>query len=183
LNDLANQRPLLILDLDETLLHSSEATLDRPCDFRLGQFFAYRRPYVNDFLERVSAYYDLAVWTSASQAYAELAVTALFSHVPPVKFVWSAARCVRRYDHELMSHYHVKDLRKVKKLGYALERILVIDDSPEKLERNYGNHVQVRPFTGDQADNELPRLASYLLIIHACGNFRKLEKRCWRNTL
>ena len=55
----------------------------------------------------------------------------------------------------------------------------MVDDSPEKLERNYGNHVWIRPFEGDPSDGELPRLGRYLEAIRGSENYRALEKRSW----
>jgi RNA polymerase II subunit A small phosphatase-like protein len=98
----------------------------------------------------------------------------------PLEFIWSSSRCVHRYDPELQTQYSVKDLRKVTRRGYALDRILVIDDSPEKLERHYGNHLQVRPFFGEPGDTELRDVLPFLQSIKDAANFRTIEKRTWR---
>jgi hypothetical protein len=37
-------KPLLILDLDETLIYGTETPLDRPEDFRVEPFYIYERP-------------------------------------------------------------------------------------------------------------------------------------------
>lgn len=42
-----------------------------------------------------------------------------------------------------------------------------MDDSPFKLSRTYGNHVLVGAFLGDPADEELARLAPYLVDLAA----------------
>lgn len=64
---------------------------------------------------------------------------------------------------------------------FDLSRVLVVDDTPRKLERNYGNAIYIRAFEGDQKDEELPRLLSYLVQIANEPDFRVLEKRTWRN--
>jgi RNA polymerase II subunit A small phosphatase-like protein len=74
----------------------------------------------------------------------------------------------------------VKDLKKVKRKGYDLGRVLIVDDTPQKVERNFGNAVYVRPYFGDPEDNELAQLAPYLESLRACGNVRAVEKRGWR---
>lgn len=43
-----------------------------------------------------------------------------------------------RYHPELQERFYVKDLKKVRRLGYQLERSLVVDDSPEKVRCSYG---------------------------------------------
>ena len=60
---------------------------------------------------------------------------------------------------------YVKDLKKVKRLGYRLERVLIADDTPRKVRRHYGNAVYVPPFFGDPEDGTLPRLAGYLISL------------------
>ena len=75
----------------------------------------------------------------------------------------------------------VKKLKKLKKLGYSLAEIIMIDDSPEKLGQNYGNGIIVNPFLGNPDDNELEELLSYLQSINSVENVREIEKRNWKN--
>ncbi len=44
-------KALLILDLDETLIHSSSKELGRQCDFRVFDFHVYKRPHLEHFLQ------------------------------------------------------------------------------------------------------------------------------------
>ncbi len=41
---------LLILDLDETLIHATENELNFSADFRFDRYFIYKRPYLDQFL-------------------------------------------------------------------------------------------------------------------------------------
>lgn len=172
-------RPLLILDIDETLLFASEQSLDYAHDYQVGRYVVYKRPHVDTFLAQAAQWFDLAVWTSSSGGYAELAINPLVqSH--ELKFLWSRERCTRQYDQELQQEYWLKDLRKVKRLGFPLEQTLIIDDSPEKIRRHYGNHIRVNPFVGDRADSELERLLPFLDYLRTVENVRRIEKRNWR---
>ena len=74
-------------------------------------------------------------------------------------------------------------MKKVKKLRYDLDNVLVIDDSPEKLQRNYGNHILVIPFTGNQKDTELKELSIFLDKLKNLESVRSIEKRNWRNSI
>jgi hypothetical protein len=79
-------RKILVLDLDETLIHSHHDgfTLARqvarpsyPPDFILKveidkhpvRFFVHKRPHVDFFLEIVSQWYDLAIFTASMEIY------------------------------------------------------------------------------------------------------------------
>jgi RNA polymerase II subunit A small phosphatase-like protein len=57
----------------------------------------------------------------------------------------------------------------------------MIDDTPQKLERHYGNLIRVSPFEGDSSDNELRNLLPYLNWLRSFDNVRTIEKRWWRN--
>ena len=176
-------RTLLILDLDETLVYASEKPLDRTPDHRVGPYYVYQRPHVDAFLCRVAEHFDLAVWSSSSPDYAQAIVKSVFPSKLELKFVWGRDRCIQRYHGEKQANYYVKDLRKVERTGFPLERVLIVDDSPEKCERNYGNAVYVQEFFGDPSDTELSRLAPYLVTFANVVNVRNIEKRNWKSRL
>jgi carboxy-terminal domain RNA polymerase II polypeptide A small phosphatase len=74
-------------------------------------------------------------------------------------------------------------LKKVKRMGYDLARVLVVDDTRHKVARNYGKAIYIAPFEGDPADEELPLLLKYLESLAGCHNFRAIEKRRWRSRI
>jgi TFIIF-interacting CTD phosphatase-like protein len=173
-------RPLLILDLDESLIFGTRDRLDRPFDAVLEPYAIYHRPGVAGFLDRVSTVYALAVWTSATHDYARVVVESVFPKDLELAFVWSRERCTWRRVLETQEEYWLKNLLKVRRLGFDLDRVLIVDDEPRKLERNYGNLVPIRPWIGDSGDQELSHLAGYLISIADRPNFRQFEKRSWR---
>lgn len=175
--------PLLILDLDECLIHAHESPLDRPGDFRVGPFHVYERPQVRPFLHAASAWFRLAIWSSATIDYVEAIVDQISPPDVQLEFVWGRDRCTPRFDPELAEHGYLKDLKKVKRLGFNLKRTLFVDDTPAKLTRHYGNAIYVKPFEGAADDDELSCLTRYLESIRFTENFRSLEKRGWRYRL
>jgi RNA polymerase II subunit A small phosphatase-like protein len=120
------------------------------------------------------------VWTSSSRDYANGTISAIFQHPERLEFAWARERCTRRFDPETGESYWIKDLKKVRRLGWSLEGITFVDDSPEKLERSYGNHIRVAPFLGDPADDELPKLQAYLVWLKEVPNVRSVDKKNWR---
>jgi RNA polymerase II subunit A small phosphatase-like protein len=173
---------LVILDLDETLVYSTATTLERDHDFVVGPYMIYKRPGVDSFLRELAPHFSLAVWSSSTSDYAQALADNLFINTR-LEFLWARERCTQRLDSETHEYYWLKDLKKVRRKGFPLSRVLVIDDSPEKLARHYGNRVPVRPFFGDPTDDELPWLATYLLRIASCANVRHVEKRGWRSRI
>lgn len=78
------------------------------------------------------------------------------------------------------NHYnYIKALKKLKKKGYNIEKILIVDDTPFKCKRNYGNAIYPKEYLGSESDDELNKLASYLDSIKNVENVRGIEKRGW----
>lgn len=182
-----NQCPtdkLIILDLDETLIFSSKTTLDRPADFSVGKLHTYIRPYAMDLIRFCFNHFNhVAVWTSATRSYADKVCQAVFQqHYTNLTFIWSRERCIRYFNTELFEEEWIKDLNKVKRLGYPLENIIMIDNSPQKLRRHYGNLVTVKDYEGI-ADDELQQLIEYLPMLVKEPNIRSVEKRNWRRLI
>jgi RNA polymerase II subunit A small phosphatase-like protein len=120
-----DNRTLLILDLDETLVHASPKALDRPSDFQLFNYHVYKRPYLENFLLGCKPHFRLAVWSSASDDYVEEMVKRIIPPEIKLEFVWGRKRCTygfhpSAYDADVYvdyyNHYqYVKVLKKVKK--------------------------------------------------------------------
>lgn len=82
-----DERHLLILDLDETLVHATRQALDYAPVRQIGPYAVYLRPGVREFLEHVARYFRLAVWTSSSSMYADAVVATLFEDMSVLEFV------------------------------------------------------------------------------------------------
>ncbi len=174
------KRKLLILDLDETLIFSDTQSLERREDFKIDGYYVYKRPDLNPFLKFCFINFDVAVWTSSTSDYADLVIKNIFPNPNKAKFVWCRERCTQRLNRDSAGYYWIKDLKKVKRLGYDLGSVIMIDDSTEKLERNYGNHIFVTPYYGAKEDDELGLLQTYLLTLKDVSNVREIEKRGWK---
>ena len=175
------EQKLLILDLDETLVYATEQALERQADFAVSPYFVYKRPHVDAFLDQCLQWFAVAVWTSASPGYASEIVRNVFATPKLLQFVWASDRCTQAYDAEVGERFWIKNLKKVRQQGYSLAQTIMIDDSPEKHGRNYGNLVRVRPFMGDADDGELSLLITYLDTLRSVPNVRAMEKRHWRS--
>jgi len=178
----APPRKLLVLDLDETLVHAREDRLEHDEDFRVGPYYVYRRPHLEKFVQTTLERYDVGVWTASGELYASQVINRIFP-AGALKFVWSSKRCTVARNWTTGEYETIKNLSKLKKQGYALDSILAIDDTPSKYARSFGNLVAVREFVGDRSDNELPLLLQYLESLHPVENVRTVEKRRWQERL
>ena len=182
---------LVILDLDETLIHATKTPLYSGWDFELAQYKIYVRPGLSQFLKRLKDSFRVAVWSSASDDYVNQVVEKIFPHGYPLEFIWGRTYCTLKHDESILEQYgysdyynhlnYVKPLIKVKKKGIApLEKMLIIDDTPAKSRLNYGNAIYPSEFHGQPEDNELAILADYLETLKSAENVRTIEKRNWR---
>ena len=181
---------LLILDLDETLIHASATKVRDDFDFQLFHYFVYKRPGLAEFLNICAQHFKLAIWSSASDDYVQAVVQQI---VPPgitLEFVWGRSRCTPfttpqideygYYNLDGTSYYeYAKRLKKVRRRGFLLSQTLIVDDTPAKVQQNYGNAIYIRPYLGGSKDEELSYLTPYLLTLLGQENVRTIEKRNW----
>ena len=172
---------LLVLDLDETLIHATKTKLDDITeDFRFDKYFVYKRPFLDQFLKEASKHFSLAIWSSAGDEY----VAEVVRNIKPPEIelfaVWGRSKCSQKRDRTFDTFYFEKRLDKFKKRGFPLERILIVDDTAEKAACNYGNAIYIKEYKGDPQDNELLTLLDYLITLKPIDNVRAIEKRFWR---
>jgi carboxy-terminal domain RNA polymerase II polypeptide A small phosphatase len=188
------QTMLLILDLDETLIH---ATSEPPRDdyhFEVDRYAVFKRPHLDAFLAICAQHFDLAIWSSASDDYVQAIVAQIIPATIPLKFVWGRSRCTPRTAFQLdkygsdetrgFGHYeYAKHLKKLKRRGYDLRQVLIVDDTPAKVRNAYGNAIYVRPFQAEEEDDELRLLSDYLVQLKDREDMRRIEKRRWREEM
>lgn len=191
---------LVVLDLDETLIHAedgeSEVHPDLSPDFYSYGHPVYKRPGVHEFVEGVLDEFRIAVWTSAAGDYASVIVDHLFGQRRhELEFLWSRSHCTqkstaRMFDEALNTEPHLlmgwqpyhwtKEIRKIRRRGYKVDRVVAVDDTPQKWASSYGNLVRVPEWKAeDPEDNVLERLLPYLRWLNEQPNVRRVEKRGW----
>ena len=181
----ADRRPhakLLVLDLDETLIHArsrDEPDLPWPAQRQVAQFRVHLRPGVREFMSTVlERFVGVGIWTSANTEYA----TAMLERIVDrsrLRFIFARDRCVQGYDRDEKESYWIKDITELDGFGFDPEKILVVDDKPRGFERSSANLIPVRPFRGDPADSELPKLLRYLEQLGPLEDVRAVDKRDW----
>lgn len=172
---------LVVLDLDETLFHATTRDdLGRKPEFEVCGFSVFLRPHLAEFLAHCFDNYLVGVWTSAGEIFAAEVVSRIMDP-SKLEFLWSSERCGRRFNAEQQSTHPTKPLRKLTRKGYQRERLIAIDDTPEKWCLSYGNLVRVSEYRGILPDDELLRLIHYLPALSRKPDMRAVEKRHWRS--
>ena len=144
----------LILDLDETLVHFQIKSNNG------GTLRA--RPYLFGFLEEMGHYFELIVWTSATEAYANSLIDALEYEKKYFDYILYREHAI------IIGDDFVKDLTRV---GRGLNRIIIIDDMPQNFRLQRENGITIKPFFGDDLDDSaLYELVPILKHIAEEGN-------------
>ncbi|KAK2742469.1 hypothetical protein FQN57_005360 [Myotisia sp. PD_48] len=142
----------LILDLDETLVHSSFKILDK-ADFTIpveieGQFhniYVIKRPGVDQFMKRVGELYEVVVFTASVSKYGDPLLDKLdIHHVVHHRLFRDSC-----YNHQ---GNYVKDLSQV---GRDLKETIIIDNSPTSYIFHPKHAIPISSWFSDAHDNEL----------------------------
>lgn len=145
-------RKCLVLDLDETLVHSSFKVLER-ADFTIpveieGQYhniYVIKRPGVDQFMKRVGELYEVVVFTASVSKYGDPLLDQLDIH-NVVHHRLFRDSC---YNHQ---GNYVKDLSQV---GRDLQETIIIDNSPTSYIFHPQHAIPISSWFSDAHDNEL----------------------------
>lgn len=172
---------LLILDIDETIIHTTREWIGHAPTFVCEHAgFIHVRPGLQDFLESIRCSYSIAVWSAGTDSYVESVTSRVLADIPLV-FSWTRSHC------EVGSHagepLFVKDLDRVRDLGIDLAGALVVDDRPAALSKHPDNVIAIKPYFGGKNDNELHNLPQWLDQIKHCVDVRLIDKSAWRESV
>lgn len=153
------KKKCLVLDLDETLVHSSFTPIMDP-DFKITielegrshQVYVRKRPYVDEFLAEVAKKFEIVIFTASLSKYAD----PLLDILDPAGVVQS-----RLFREDCVQHYgnFVKDLTH---LGRGLANTIIVDNSPFSYMFQPDNAVPIGSWFDDRSDRQLEALLPFL---------------------
>ncbi|XP_053574414.1 CTD nuclear envelope phosphatase 1 isoform X1 [Bombina bombina] len=189
------KRKVLVLDLDETLIHSHHDGVLRPTvrpgtppDFILKvsrsaspppqllvvidkhpvRFFVHKRPHVDFFLEVVSQWYELVVFTASMEIYGSAVADKLDNNRGILRRRYYRQHCTL----ELGSY--IKDLSVVHN---DLSSVVILDNSPGAYRSHPDNAIPIKSWFSDPSDTALLNLLPMLDALRFTADVRSVLSR------
>jgi len=163
----------LVLDLDETLVHSTlKNTEDADFQFTVNipeagprTVYVKTRPYLTQFLQYASSLFEIVVFTASPTMYANR----VFDLIDPDRNL---------IDHRMFRHHchlhkgnYVKDLSA---LGRDLSKVVIIDNAVEAMGFQLHNGIFIESFMGSSADTSLLQMETFLNMMEEAGDVRSV---------
>lgn len=186
-------KKLLLLDLDETLVHCEfknnikmlnhkkhkkrHSKLDIKTFSYCDENYRYYvdcnfRPNLKDFLEEVSKYYDIGIFTAACKNYANMILDEIDPENKYFMFRLYRHACI-----PIQDKLYIKDLRIIKNID--LSKTVLMDNSLYSFINQPSNGMLVNSFYDDPEDVQLISAKNYLIQFVSKANDVREENEKW----
>lgn len=165
----------LVLDLDETLVHSSFKEIPDP-DFKIdivlddmSQHTVYvrKRPGVDYFMKKVSEKFEVVVFTASLAKYAD-----------PLLDVLDPDNVVKyRLFREACVYHHGNFVKDLTHLGRSLESTIIVDNSPFSYKFQPTHAIPIASWFQDTEDRQLLDLLPFLDDLESAPDVAPVLKR------
>jgi len=167
----------LVLDLDETLVHSSfqpvtsaHYVIPVTIEGLVHNVFVIKRPGVDHFMKRMAEHYELVIYTASLSKYADPLLDKLDVGKTISKRLFRE-NCVFHDGH------YVKDLSL---LNRDIRNTIIVDNSPMSYKFHPENAIDCMSFFDDPTDVELWQIGDFLESVRHSPDVRQ-ECRSWRD--
>lgn len=162
----------LVLDLDETLVHSSfqptavfDFQIQVQIDSTCHDVYVAKRPYVDQFLQRMAKKYELVIFTASLAKYAN----------PVLNNLDPAGYCSERLFRDSCVPNGSQFVKDMSILGRDITRSMIVDNSPSSYAFQPENGIPIESWFDDKTDNELVLLADALDQIADCDEASRVD--------
>ena len=170
-----SNKKTLVLDLDETLVHSGFNPFPHPSDVVIQLEFenvmhdihVLVRPGVSEFLQTMKDKYEIVIFTASLSKYAD----------PLLDIIDNKGNCSFRLFREhctLINNVYVKDL---KRLGRDIKDVIIVDNSPLSYLLNPENGLPILSWFDDKNDRELSNIIPILDFLAGVHDVREHIKK------
>jgi RNA polymerase II subunit A small phosphatase-like protein len=164
----------LILDLDETLVHSSftpfkqnDIILEVDFEGVMYNIYVLVRPYAEEFLQSVSNFYEVIIFTASISKYASPLLDILDKD-KNIKYRLFREHCT------YINGIFIKDL---KRLNRNLKDVIIVDNSPLAFAFDSENGLPIKTWYDDPDDIELMKIEPLILFLSKTNDVRPFIER------
>ena len=168
----------LVLDLDETLVHSSffpfeknDVVLNVNFDGVFYNIYILIRPGAEQFIQEMGKYFEIIVFTASIEAYASPLLDIL-DKGKNIKYRLYREHC------NFVNGVFIKDL---KRLNRSLKDVIIIDNSPLAYAFDVDNGLPILSWFDNRDDKELIYLQPILKFLEKVDDVRKYIKKFTKN--
>ena len=161
----------VVLDIDKTLIFpsfSSKTPYDFTLEVETGKgketVFITKRPNLDYFLAKLSAFAEVSIFTAANTNYAKQIIDVLDPEKKIFSHYFFVDSCVVP-----RPNIYVKDLSVV---GTDLSRTVLVDDSFMSFGGKFDNAIKVIPYNGSKKDIELNGVLNILIKLEKMKDIR-----------
>ncbi|KAL5251606.1 hypothetical protein ACHWQZ_G017097 [Mnemiopsis leidyi] len=154
------RRKVLVLDLDETLVHSQN---NNP--------YLIRPQSQPDFILRVRQWYDIVVYTASIEKYGQQVINVLDNKRGIFQRRYFRQHCV------LDSSIHGQYTKDLSMILPDMSSVFIIDNSPSAYKNYPDNAIAVPTWTKDRSDTWLLNLLPFLDGLRFCNDVRTILSR------
>ena len=170
-----SDKKTLVLDLDETLVHSGFIPFDYPSDViikieldnEIHDIHVLVRPGVKEFLEKMAKKFELVIFTASLSKYAD----------PLLDIIDKQGFCPFRLFREHCTLINTSFVKDLKRLGRDLKDIIIVDNSPISYALNPDNGLPILSWFDDKDDRELYHLTPILEFLADVPDVREYIKK------
>ena len=127
------------------------------------------RPHCTEFLQKISNYYEIFIFTASAHPYAEAIVDLLDPNKLYIDGILSREHCL-----QTKHGCYIKDLRIIK--NRDLKNIVLVDDIIHSFAFQINNGIPILRWNNQKDDKELKYLYKYLVKICTHNDLRESNK-------
>ena len=169
----------LVLDLDETLVHSqffefsipSDITIKIEIEQEIYDIHVLVRPGVEKFIEAMKDYFEIIIFTASISKYADI----LMNIIDPNNY------CPYRLFREHCSYINNNYVKDLTKLGRDLKDIIIVDNSPLSYSFHPNNGLPILSWFDDYNDFELEKITPILIFLSMVDDVRQFIPQIVKN--
>ncbi|KAI9313670.1 HAD-like domain-containing protein [Zopfochytrium polystomum] len=165
-------KPTLVLDLDETLIHSTtmgsrhhDHMIEVLVEKHVCLYYVYKRPHVDYFLKKVSEWYKVVIFTASMPEYADPVIDWLDKNRTLISKRYFRQSCTPH------GGYFAKNLAIVEP---DLSQVCLLDNSALSYALNQENGIPIESWTNDPTDAALLDILPFLDALRFTDDLRSI---------